>query len=74
MLLGHASRIKAGMNGDNMMRIKWGQSCNPTQLTWHSCVPAHDPDASVDTGQVSQAQAQPSTVGEWCERSYVLEP
>ena len=28
----------------------------------------------MDTGQVSQAQAQPSPVGEWWERSYDLEP
>ena len=52
MLLGHASRIRAGMNGDNMMRIKWGQSCNTTQLTLPSLRPWSR--CPVDTAQVSQ--------------------
>ena len=52
MLLGHASRIRAGMNGDNMMRIKWGQSCNASQLTLPSLRPWSR--CPVDTAQVSQ--------------------
>ena len=68
MLLGHASRIRAGMNGDTMMRIKWGQRCNTTQLTLPSLRPWSR--CPVDTAQVSQES--PDWLSERRERELTL--